>query len=74
MDGDDLVWVVRDAVGQLDLAPLRAAYRADGHGHAAFDPAVMVVVLLLGYCVGERSSLRPRRGRRGPAAGPTDQR
>lgn len=61
VDEGDLVWVVRDAVGQLDLARLRAAYRADGHGRAAFDPAVLVVVLLLGYCVGERSSRRLER-------------
>src|SRR5437764_8980366 len=61
VDEDDLVWVVCDAVGQLDLASLRAVYRADGHGRAAFDPAVMVAVLLLGYCVGERSSRRLER-------------
>jgi transposase len=61
VDGDDLVWVVVDAVEQIDLGPLRRAYRADGHGRAAFDPAVMVAVLLLGYCLGERSSRRLER-------------
>jgi transposase len=56
VEDDDLVWVVLDAVEQMDLGPLRRAYRADGHGRAAFDPAVMVAILLFGYCVGERSS------------------
>src|ERR1051326_9244473 len=31
-------------------------YRADGHGRAAFDPEMMVALLLYGYCQGERSS------------------
>lgn len=61
VDDGDLVWVVLDAVEQMDLAPLRAAYRVDGHGRAAFDPAIMVAVLLLGYCHGERSSRRLQR-------------
>jgi transposase len=53
--------VIVAAVEQMDLGPLRRAYRADGHGRAAFDPAVMVAVLLLGYCLGERSSRRLER-------------
>lgn len=32
---DDPVWFVLDAVDGLDLAPLRARYRADGRGAAA---------------------------------------
>jgi hypothetical protein len=32
---------VIDAVGRLDLAAFYAAYRADGHGRAAFEPSVM---------------------------------
>ena len=32
------------------------AYRADGHGRAAHDPAMMVALLLYAYAVGERSS------------------
>src|SRR6185312_17565659 len=49
---DDLVHVVLDAVATLDLG----RYRADGHGRAAFDPEMMVALLLYGYCQGERSS------------------
>jgi transposase len=53
---DDLVYVVLDAVATLDLGEFRRRYRADGHGRAAFDPEMMVALLLYGYCQGERSS------------------
>jgi transposase len=53
---DDLVFVVLDAVAAVDLGGFYAWYRADGHGRAAFDPAMMVALLLYGYCQGERSS------------------
>ena len=32
------------------------AYRADGHGRAAHDPAMMVALLLYSYAMGQRSS------------------
>jgi transposase len=53
---DDLVFVVLDAVAALDLGQFRRRYRVDGHGRAAFDPEMMVALLLYGYCQGERSS------------------
>jgi transposase len=53
---DDLVHIVLDAVAALDLGGFRRQYRADGHGRAAFDPEMMVALLLYGYCQGERSS------------------
>jgi transposase len=53
---DDLAFVVLDAVATLDLGGFRHRYRADGHGRAAFDPEMMVALLLYGYCQGERSS------------------
>ena len=53
---DDLVFVVLDAVATLDLGEFYRRYRADGHGRAAFDPEMMVALLLYGYCQGERSS------------------
>jgi transposase len=53
---DDLVFIVLDAVAVLDLGEFRRRYRADGHGRAAFDPEMMVALLLYGYCQGERSS------------------
>jgi transposase len=53
---DDLVHVVLDGVATLDLGGFRRRYRADGHGRAAFDPEMMVALLLYAYCQGERSS------------------
>ena len=53
---DDLVFVVLDAVATLDLGEFRRRYRADGHGRAAFDPELMVALLLYAYSQGERSS------------------
>ena len=58
---DHLAWFVIDAVAQFDLAAFYAAYRADGHGRAAHDPAMMVALLLYCYAVGERSSRRIER-------------
>src|SRR5919202_2717145 len=49
-------WFVIEAVAQMDLTAFYGAYRQDGHGRAAFDPAVMVAVLLYGYARGIRSS------------------
>jgi transposase len=56
-----VAWFVIDAVGRFDLAAFYAAYRADGHGRAAHDPAMMVALLLYCYAVGERSSRRIER-------------
>ena len=39
---DHFAWFVIEAVGELDLAVFCAAYRADGHGRAAHDPAMTV--------------------------------
>ena len=54
--GDQLAWCVIDAVAEMDLSAMYAGYRADGHGRAAFDPAMMVALMLYAYAVGERSS------------------
>lgn len=53
---DHLAWFVIEAVGELDLGPFYASYRADGHGAAAHDPQMMVALTLYAYAVGERSS------------------
>ena len=53
---DHVVWFVLDAVETMDLSEFYAAYRADGHGRAAHDPAMMVALLLYSYACGERSS------------------
>ena len=51
-----LAWFILDAVDQLDLAPFYRAHRDDGHGHPAYDPKLLLGVLLYGYCLGVRSS------------------
>src|SRR5215216_4661556 len=43
-----LVWTVLDAVGELDLSAFYAEYRADGHGRPAYEPAMVVALLLYG--------------------------
>ncbi len=45
-----------DAVAELDLGTFFGAYRRDGWGRPAHDPAMMVALLLYVYAVGERSS------------------
>lgn len=54
--GDQLAWCVLDAVAEMDLSAVYGDYRADGHGRAAYEPAMMVALLLYAYAVGERSS------------------
>jgi transposase len=56
IDDDHLAWLVLDVVGEMDLAEFYGAYRADGHGRAAHDPAMMVALLLYSYALGQRSS------------------
>jgi hypothetical protein len=53
---DHLVWFVIDVVDQIDLDRFRRSYRSDGHGRPAYDPAMMVALLLYAYCGGVRSS------------------
>ena len=53
---DHLAWFVADAVQELDLGAFYGAYREDGWGRAAFEPQMMVALLLYAYAVGERSS------------------
>ena len=56
LPADHLAWFVLDVVDQLDLGPFLTAYRADGHGRAAYEPRMLLGVLLYGYCTGVRSS------------------
>ena len=43
---DHLAWFVLDAVDEIDLSGFYGAYREDGWGRAAFEPAMMVALLL----------------------------
>jgi transposase len=53
---DHFAWFVLAAVKEMDLTAFYSAYRADGHGRAAHDPAMMVALLLYAYARGGRSS------------------
>lgn len=53
-----LAWFVLDAVEQIDLQLFYKKYRIDGVGNSAFNPSMMVGLLLYAYCTGERSSRR----------------
>lgn len=57
----DLSWFVLDAVEQMDLSEFYAVYREDGKGGKAYEPSMMVALLLYAYCLGERSSRRVER-------------
>jgi transposase len=51
-----LAWFVIDAVDEMDLDAFYAAYRRDGRSRPAYDPAMMVALLLYAYARGTRSS------------------
>jgi transposase len=51
-----LVWTVLDAVAELDLSAVYANYRDDGRGRPAYEPSMMVALLLYAYARGNRSS------------------
>ncbi len=53
---DHLVWTILSSVKEMDLSVFLGAYRADGHGRPAYDPAMMVALLLYAYAKGNRSS------------------
>ena len=53
---DHLAWFVIEAVKGMNLRPFYAGYRADGHGRAAYDPSMMVRLILFAFSTGVRSS------------------
>jgi transposase len=53
---DHLAWFVMATAEEMDLSAFYGAYRGDGHGRAAHEPAMMVALLLYAYCKGQRSS------------------
>src|SRR4051794_8825454 len=58
---DHFAGFVIEVADGLDLADFLAAYRHDGWGRAAHDPAMMVALLVYAYAIGERSSRRIER-------------
>ena len=53
---DHLAWFVMGAVADMDLSAFYGAYRADGHGRAAYEPSLMVMLILYSFATGVRSS------------------
>jgi transposase len=55
-----LVFFLLDLAAELDLEAIHAVYRQkDPRGEKAYDPRMIVVLLLYAYCVGLPSSRRP---------------
>jgi transposase len=52
---DHLGWFVLGAVEEMDLDHFYADYRADDHGRAAYEPSMMVALLLYAYATKQRS-------------------
>jgi transposase len=53
---DHLAWFVLASVEEMDLGAFYGSYRQDGWGRAAFEPSMMVALLMYAYARGERSS------------------
>src|SRR3954471_21762895 len=53
---DHFAWFVLEAVEAMDLDVFYGAYRSDGRARPAFDPAMMVALVLYAYARGTRSS------------------
>ena len=51
-----LVWTILGAVEQMDLDRFYDGYRLGGAGRPAYDPAMLVALLLYAYARGNRSS------------------
>src|SRR3954468_11462097 len=56
LPADHFARFVIAVVEEMNLAAFYAAYRADGHGRPAHDPAMMVALLVYAYARGQRSS------------------
>ena len=65
---DHLARFVMGAVDEMDLGAFYAAYRADGHGRAAYEPSLMVTLILYGFATGVQSSRAIERHCRGRVA------
>ena len=53
---DHLVWLVLEIVEQLDRSALHARHPNAGAGRAAYDPDMLLALLIYAYCQGVRSS------------------
>src|SRR5204863_5633136 len=53
---DHFAWFVLEAVAAMDLEPFYAAYRGDGRSRPAYEPVMIVALILYAYARGVRSS------------------
>jgi transposase len=53
---DHLAWLVLEIVEQLDRSALHARHPNSGAGRAAYDPDMLLALLIYAYCQGVRSS------------------
>ena len=53
-----LVWFVLDVVSIVDTSAFHARHPNDGVGRPAYDPEMMLGLLIYAYCIGLRSSRR----------------
>jgi transposase len=53
---DHLVWTILGVVDQMDLGRFNDAYRLGAAGRPAYDPQMMVALLMYSYARGNRSS------------------
>jgi transposase len=51
-----LAWLVIDVVDRVDTSVLHARHPRGGAGRRAFDPDMMLALLVYAYCTGQRSS------------------
>jgi transposase len=51
-----LAWLLIDAVETLDRTALISSYRLGGRGRRAYDPTMMLTLLIYAYCCGQTSS------------------
>ena len=56
LPADHLAWFVVDAVKDVGLSAFYGAYRVDGHGRAAYEPSVMVALIVYAFSTDVRSS------------------
>ncbi len=56
LPGDHLAWLIVDAVDQVNAGPLHARHPNNGPGRPAYDPVMLLALLVYSYCIGVRSS------------------
>ena len=55
---DHFVWFLIDVVDELDMTVFEAVGRRGGVGRQAYDPRLLLALLVYGYATGQRSSRR----------------